>query len=197
MTLIELLVALAISTMLFVAMSDLIRLTLQMTAQQPLALQAVDQARSAAADFTDELRDATYGSDGSYPLLEASSTEIIFFSPYRSSVGVERFRYFVASSTLYRGVTPPSGSPSQYVSGNEKITALVALATSTTLFTYYTGVYAGATTTPPLSQPVSISNVTYAQISLTVLAKGMRNATTTFTLTSGATIRNVKTNLGE
>jgi prepilin-type N-terminal cleavage/methylation domain-containing protein len=196
-TLIELLVALTIGTVLIVAVTDTLRMVLVLTTQKPLSLQAIDQARTTASTFSNELRNATIGSDGSYPLAEASSTEIIFFTPYRSgtSPSVRRIRYYVASSTLYKGVTTQSGTPPSYVIANEQITKLLPLASSTTkLFTYYDESYTGSST--PLVQPVSVTNVTYVQMSLSMLRKDERNSTSTFTFTSGSSVRNLKTNLG-
>jgi prepilin-type N-terminal cleavage/methylation domain-containing protein len=196
-TLIELLVALSISTVLIVALADTVRLTFNMSIQQPQAILAIDQARTVAAAFTDELRDATYGADGAYPLGEASSTEIIFYTPYHtgSTPTVERVRYFLASSTLYKGVTKQSGTPPMYAAADEQVTAQLAVVTSTPLFAYYDGTYVG-TSSSPLAQPVKVTQVTYASMSLIVPRQDRRNATSTFTLTAGATIRNLKTNLG-
>jgi hypothetical protein len=74
---------------------------------------------------------------------------------------------------------------------------LLALATTTGLFSYYGNSYAGSTSTAPLSQPVNLGDVTFAQMSLTLLKLDMRNSTSTFVLESGASIRNLKTNLGD
>lgn len=197
MTLVELLVVLSISTVLVVVISDTLRMVLQLTTQKPLALQAIDQARVVTSTFANELRNAAIGSDGSYPLAEASSTEIIFFTPFRSgsSPSVRRIRYFVASSTLYKGIVVQSGTPPSYATSSEQISRVLPLASSTSLwFSYYDGTFTGSST--PLAQPVSITNVTNVQMSLIMLRQDTRNSTSTFTITSGSTVRNLKTNLG-
>ncbi len=179
-------------------MVNVIRNILQSTAQQPLALRAIDQARIAGVQFTSELRGATTGSDGSFPLISASSTEITFFSPQvTSSTTIDRIRYFVVGGKLYKGVLSASGSPATYNPALEKITAVLTLvSTSTPVFTYYDNTYSGVGTSTALTQPVMITSVAYAQMNLTLLRQENRNATSTFVLTTGATIRNLKNNLG-
>jgi hypothetical protein len=62
------------------------------------------------------------------------------------------------------------------------------------LFSYYDGTYNG--TGNALSQPVNINVVRFIKINLTVLKDAVQNGTSTFTVTAGASIRNLKTNLG-
>ncbi len=191
------LVALAIGSMLMLAVFDVVRVVVNGVVQHPLALGAIDEARSVSIAFVNEIRDATYGADGSYPLGQASTTQIIFFSPYNESSGsADRIRYFFASSTLYKGVTTPSGTA--YILAQEKVTPVLhaVMSTTTPIFTYYDGTYNGGTTTLPLVQPVNVTRVTFAQLSVSVLSQDRRNATSTFIITTGSSIRNLKTNLG-
>lgn len=166
--------------------------------QQPLALDTVDQARIVASNFTNELRNANYGSDGSYPLGQASSSQIILYSSYGSTniSHINKIRYYISGTTLLKGVTAPSGSPSIYNTASE--TTSVAITNinnaSVPVFYYYAGDYIG--TSSPLSQPVNINSVRYISMNLILPKQDSRQATTTFTLTAGGTIRNLKTNLG-
>ena len=198
-TLIETLVTIAVFGLVMVVTADLLRIIFTNSTTNPNALNAVDQAQSATTNFANQVRDAAYGNDGSYPLNEASTTEIIFFSPYGSgsSATVDRFRYYISGATLYEGITAPSGSPSSYISANEKVSTLVTgvsgIGTST-VFYYYTGTYAGTTT--PLSQPVNVNQVTYVRLNFAVQLKEMRGSTATSSISTGAAIRNLKTNLG-
>src|ERR1700742_4397347 len=115
-TLIEMLVTIAIFGVVIIGITYLLRIIFTNSTTNPNALNAIDQAQSAASNFVSQIRDATYGNDGSFPLGEASTSEIIFYSPYGStgSTTVDRIRNFVSTSTLYEGVTVPSGSPSSY-----------------------------------------------------------------------------------
>lgn len=198
-TLIETLVTIAVFGLVMVVTADLLRTIFTNSTTNPNALNAVDQAESAASNFVNQIRDAAYGNDGSYPLAEASTTEIIFFSPYGSSgsTTVDRIRYYISGTTLYEGITAPSGSPLSYNLANEKVSTIVTgvsgIGTST-VFYYYNGTYAGTTT--PLSQPVNINQVTYVKLTFAVQLKEVRGSSATSSISTGAAIRNLKTNLG-
>lgn len=198
-TFIEMLVTIAIFGFVMIGTASLLRIIFTNASTNPNALNAVDAAEGAASNFVNQVRDAAYGNDGSYPLGEASTTEIVFYSPYMStgSTTVDRIRYFVATSTLYEGVTAPSGSPSSYNLANEKIYKLVPYVAgvgTSTIFFYYNGAYAGTST--PLSQPVNINQVTYISLSMSVLQQEVRGSTASSVISTGAAIRNLKTNLG-
>lgn len=198
-TLIETLVTSVIFGLVLVATANLIIFIFKDSSNDPNALNAVDQAQSAATTFVNQVRDAAYGDDGSYPVYQASTTQFIFFSPYGTagSTTVDRIRYFISTSTLYEGVTAPSGSPSSYNTANEKLTPLVTGVAgngTSTIFTYYNGSYAG--TSSPLSQPVNLNQVTYIQMNIAVQLKEVRGSVATSSIATGAAIRNLKTNLG-
>ena len=198
-TLIEMLVTIAVFGMVMVVTANLLLIIFKNSTTNPNALNAVDQAQAAASNFVNQIRDAAYGNDGSYPLAEASTTEITFFSPYGTSgsTTVDRIRYFVASSTLYEGVTAPSGSPAAYNPANEIVTAVVPHVSgngTSTVFFYYGGTYAG--TSSALSQPVNVGQVTYVAFTMAVQLQEVRGATSTSEISIGSAIRNLKTNLG-
>jgi prepilin-type N-terminal cleavage/methylation domain-containing protein len=198
-TLIETLVTIAIFGLVMVATANLLRLIFMNSTTNPAALNEVDQAQSTANTFVNQVRDANYGNDGSYPLGQAGTTQLIFFTPYGTSGStvVDRIRYFVSSSTLYEGVTAPSGSPSTYNTANEHIKSIVSNVSgvgTSTIFYYYTGTYGGTST--PLSQPVNLNQVTYIQMKFAVQLKEIRGSTATSSISTGAAIRNLKTNLG-
>jgi prepilin-type N-terminal cleavage/methylation domain-containing protein len=196
-TLVETLVTIAIFGLVMIATGSLLRTIFLNTTTNPNALNAVDQAESASNTFVNQVRDAAYGNDGSYPLNQASTTQIIFFSPYGTagSTTVDRIRYFASSSTLYEGITAPTGST--YNTANEKVKAVVTGISgngTSTIFYYYTGSYAG--TTSPLSQPVNLNQVVYITMTFNVQLGEIHGATSSSTISTGAAIRNLKTNLG-
>lgn len=198
-TLIEMLVTVAVYGLLMVVAANLLVIVFKNANTNPNALNSIDQAQAAAANFVNLVRDAAYGNDGSYPLGEASTTEVIFFSPYGtgSSATVDRIRYYISGSTLYEGITAPSGSPSSYNLANEKVSSVVAgvsgIGTST-IFYYFTGTYGGTST--PLSQPVNVNQVTYITMNFSVNLDEVRGSSATSSISTGAAIRNLKTNLG-
>lgn len=163
--------------------------------QQLLSMSNIDQARSTLIAFTNEIRNSIIGSDGSYPLNQAGDSQIIFFSNYKSST-TNRIRYYISGSTLYKGITLPTGSPAVYNTSFEKISTVATGVSNATspIFYYYDGAYTGTSTA--LAQPVNINNVRFIKINLSVLSQAKLNSTGTFSISAGAAVRSVKDNLG-
>jgi prepilin-type N-terminal cleavage/methylation domain-containing protein len=197
-TLVETLVVIFIFSIIMIGTTLLLRNILKNSKQQTLALDVVDQARIVIFNFTNELRNATAGNDGSYPLNQTGDSQIILYTMYGSAANtkVNRLRYYVSGTTLYKGVIVPSGNPLTYNISSEVSTAIISnLANaSTPVFRYYDGNYAGTST--PLTQPINVNTVKFVAINLILPTQDARESTTTFTITAGGTIRNIKTNLG-
>lgn len=87
------------------------------------------------------IREASYASDGAYPIVSLSTSSISFYahineqSPY-----AQKIRFFVSGETLMQGVIEPSGDPPAY-GGAEVLTKLADYVQNdtlaTTTFTYY------------------------------------------------------------
>ena len=196
-TLIEVMVTLAIFAMLVFGVSAMLGNIFINSNQDILSMTSIDQARAVLAEFTNEIRDATTGSDGSYPINQAGNSQIIFYSNFGTGNGViERIRYYISGNTLYKGVVIPIGNPLSYNLSSESQTPVLngISNTSDSIFYYYDGNYDGSTNS--LSQPVNINNIRFVKINLSVLNKITANSNSAFTVSSGATIRSVKDNLG-
>lgn len=165
--------------------------------QQSLGIGNLDQARRIASTFVNELRNSSYGINGSYPINQAGDTQLIFFSTAPKNDGtVSRIRYYMSGGILYKGVIHPSGNPLIYNSSTEVNTPLLSSLSlgSNPLFYYYDGNHDG--TTNALVQPVNINQIKFIKINLIVLKQDVQNNNTTTTISAGATLRNLKTNLG-
>ncbi|HUO55823.1 MAG TPA: prepilin-type N-terminal cleavage/methylation domain-containing protein [Candidatus Paceibacterota bacterium] len=196
-TLVELVVVLVICTLIMGGIAELIVTILQQPNYRLGTLNSIDQVRTAGTTFVNEIRNAQTGNDGSFALNQASSTQIIFFTSYNSATPgvIDRVRYFVASSTFYKGTIVPTGLPYVYNTANEKVVPIITnLVGTTSVFSYYNGTYAG--TSSPLTQPVNVTQVTFVGIALNVLEQNNALATTSYSFTAGAAIRSLKTNLG-
>ena len=115
--------------------------------QQNGILSNTNQATLISSTFANEIRNATYGANGAYPINQATNNQIIFYSTADSVNGtVSQIRYYVSGNTLYKGVTNPGGSPLSYVGQTEKITPLITQMSmgSTPLFYYYDGNFNGS-----------------------------------------------------
>lgn len=197
-SLIETVVTIAVFAALSLGVTLLVRDVFLHSRQQTLALGNVDQARTVASRFANEIRNAAYGNDGSYPLNQAGNQEIIFYTTYPGDGSiVYRVRYFLSNGSLFKGVTTPTGSPLAYNLANESVSEVQKDMQNNTdpVFYYYDEDYNG--TGNPLSQPVNVNDPTYTQIHLSVLKQDDHGADTTFTVTVGALMRNLKTNLGD
>ena len=197
-TLIEVVVTIAIFTVLIFGVATILNDIFIKSNQQLTALSNIDQARSALNTFTNEIRDAVIGSDGSYPIIEAGDYEIIFFSNYKVSNGkIARVRYYISNGTLYKGTTLPTGSPPSYNLSSETITSIASgIANgSSPIFYYYDGSYDG-TSNNFIAQPININQIRYVKINLSVLNNMTPQSNSTFSVTAGATVRSLKDNLG-
>lgn len=157
-------------------------------------LAAGAEARRAIHGFIGEIRSANYSSTGAYPIQEASSTEIIFFSNIDNDSEMERIRYFYASNTLFRGSTQPTGNPYVYVTGTESVSFLTnsVVNTSTPVFVYYDENYTGVSSTP-LTQPADVTKVRIVEMDL-LIDKNSKKSPVLFMISGQGNLRNFKTN---
>jgi prepilin-type N-terminal cleavage/methylation domain-containing protein len=196
-TLVETIMTIFIFSIIMLGTSLMLRDILANARQQYGVLDSVDGARRVANNFAKELRNSTYGVNGAYPVNQATDTQVIFFSTASNTNGtVSRIRYYVLNNTLYEGITNPTGNPLAYNTATETITTLstkISLG-GNPLFYYYDGNYNGSGN--PLESPINLNQVKFIKINLIVLKQLTATSTTTFTVSAGASMRNLKTNLG-
>lgn len=196
-TLIEVLVVIAIISLLIFDLSSLASFVFTGSQEQISSSANVDYAMNVVSKFTNEIRNASMGNTGSFSLSKADNAEIIFYSSSGASGGnINRIRYWLSDGTLYKGVVVPTGSPLTYNLSSESVSVVqIDLVNGQTpLFYYYDGNYNGST--EPLTQPVNINQIKFVRINLIVLKQVTKDSTSNFTVSSGATIRNLKNNLG-
>lgn len=196
-TLIETLLTIFVFALLVEGTTLLIKNIFTVSEQQNGILSNTNQATLISGTFVNELRNASYGANGAYPINQATNSQLIFYSTTPSGGStVSQIRYFISGNTLYKGVTNPAGTPLSYSGQPETITTLSTQMSmgSNPLFYYYDGTYNG--TGSALSQPVNINAVRFIQINLIVNKDVTATGTSTFTVTAGASLRNLKTNLG-
>lgn len=151
-------------------------------------------ARKILRNIVTELRSVSPSSLGAYPIAQAGTSTLIFYSNIDSDSYKERLRYFMQGNSLIRGVIKPSGSPLTYNSAQETFTTVVhdiVNGTSTPIFDYYNKNFYGTTT--PLVQPVDPLSVRLIRV--TVNINHDPNRPNLVTASSQATLRNLKDNL--
>lgn len=190
-TLVEVMVAVAIFSVLMFVVTGLLLSIIQNPKLQLSAMSNIDQARSVASKFTNEIRAAAYGT---YPLTEANDSEITFFSPIGAATGnINRIRYYTQNNVLYKGVIVPINGA--YNPASEVLTpVLIVQNASVPLFYYYNGDYNASGTGTALLNPVNVNDVKFVEINL-IVQNPENTGNSTFNLKSGAAIRILKNNL--
>lgn len=158
------------------------------------SLSVSQDARNLLRVMTRELRAAAPSANGAFPLITVASSSISFYSDADGNGQRDLVRYYLASTTLIKGITAPSGSPLSYSTSSESTFIVMSDIRNgtTSIFTYYDNTYAG--TSSPLSFPVSIQAVRLVRIDLTLDAN-VNRAPITRTFTTQVSIRNLKDNL--
>ena len=165
--------------------------------QQSGLLSGSDQARKLAYNMAFQLRNGQTGSNGAYVLDTAATSTIIFYANIDNTPSVERVRYFVQNGQLWQGLTRYSGT-TYNTSTEAKIVVQNNLANGATpVFYYYDGSFTGSSTQGSLSVPVNVTLVKFVKINLKIFDKAGVKNTNTYTITAGAAVRNLKTNLGQ
>jgi type II secretory pathway pseudopilin PulG len=151
---------------------------------------ASDDARLTLRRFLEETRNASPASNGAYPVLTAQKNAFTFYADTDNDGLKERFRYYLESGSLKKATLKPTGSPAVYT-GTEKVFIMVhsIASTSAGIFTYYD------TTDTAIAEPVTPASIRSVQLSLPVIITGPNSVgTTTVTLQSRGTLRNLKDN---
>ncbi len=196
-TLIEAVIGIAVMTIIALGVVAFQRSVIMNTKVVQSELREEQQVRKALAMFTTDVRSATASAAGAYAIATTSSSTFMFYANVDTDGSIEQIRYFLASSTLRKGVTKPTGTV--YNQANEKISVIVndiSNATSSPIFIYYDTGYDGFTSssTDPLPSPINIPLVRLVKMQLTVNPNGIRSPVMQTYMTQ-ATLRNLKDNL--
>ncbi len=195
MTLVEVLVALGISVVVIVAVSAFEVNIFRYKDSVSGSFDAVQNAQIILKTMAKELRSASIASDGSFAIAQAATSTITFFNDINTDGKKERVRYTFASSTVYRAVAIPAGSPLSYAGVTESTTTLlrsVANGTSTDMFQYFDSSYDGSQSA--LAQPVIPTTIRLVKISI-ILSSGTPTMPSFKTYTTEVMFRNLKDNL--
>jgi type II secretory pathway pseudopilin PulG len=142
-----------------------------------------------------EIRSMSQSGNGAYPIAAAGTTTFAFYSDINKNGSVERVRYFVASSSIYKGVIAPTGTPVVYPTSSEIVADIIdnllIASASTPIFTYFDSAYTGAQA--PMAQPINISAIRLVGISFTINTNASRTSAPQFFSTL-VDIRNLKSN---
>lgn len=186
-TLVETIVVVGLTAFVMVVLGQLIRYFYVTNTYVLEQTKAVDSARRSIENAMSNLREASYGADGSYPVASAATSSITFYADIAGDSAVEKVRYYLAGTTLYRGVTEPANNPPSYVGQPEATTLVVdniRNGATTPLFRYFDA------DGNELSDPINVSEI--ASVQTTVLTDvNPERAPNVYTLSGSATLRNI------
>jgi prepilin-type N-terminal cleavage/methylation domain-containing protein len=190
-TFIEMIVVLALFAILSLAIADAILMFYRANAYTLEQAYEVNSARRGLELFTRDIREMTFGDDGTYPLATMGTNTIAFYSDIDRDSSVEYVRYTLSGTTLYKYIYNATGTPIVYATTTPSETHVVSeyvrnntQATST--FRYYIegGSIATATST--------VTDVRYVLGTLIINVDPNRSPGE-FSLRATAAPRNLKT----
>lgn len=196
LTLVEVILVLAISTIVLTVLARLLTAGLPISKVSFLQARSTETARLQLRRIAKSMREARLSDTGGYPLVVTEPNRFIFYADIDGDAATERVRYELAGTSLQRGITKPSGNPLEYDVINNEKTQRVASSIRNggqAVFTYYTGDY--PVDTNPLS-PTDLTEVKYVQFMLLVDADPNVDPPPV-EVRSQVQLRNLKTNLGE
>lgn len=185
-TLAETVVVIAIVSVVSLAVMNLITFFYKSNAYVFQQTAALDSAHRGISQSFKNIREASYGDDGAFPIGLAATSSITFYADVDNDGPIERVRVYLQGATLYRGITNSTGSPPSYTGQTETLSTIattVVNATSTPIFRYYDA--AGV----ELTAPINVSDIASISTELSVDLNPSR-APDIFTLRESATLRN-------
>lgn len=148
----------------------------------------VESARRGVELLVRDLREATYGDNGAYPIANIGSTTMTFFSDTDKDAVVEQITYSVIGTEFYRYVLDSSGTPPTYsgVGATSTVSQYVRNFEEGKIVFHYFDVDGNE-----ISDYAEVDEVRSVTIELVVNILPIR-APEEFTLRSSATIRNLR-----
>ena len=158
--------------------------------------QSVSIAQTGITSMIRAIREARSGDDGSWPIVDAQDNTFTFYSDVTNDGRPDKVRYFLNSTALQRGVIEPTSVPVSYPPASEKITTVAtSIDTSAgSLFKYYNGDWPADQIHNPLTLSDRLLQTRYVTVYLRINISP-NFASQPFEITSGVTIRSMKTNL--
>lgn len=139
LTLIELLVGIFIFVVLMISVAGFFNYFFDSYYFTLEGNKSLNQVRHSLDELSTELRQVRTSEEGAYPFEVVDNNEISFYADIDGNGRVEKVRYFLSGSSLYRGVIEPGELPVIYDSNNESVKLISEFINnqSQPLFYYY------------------------------------------------------------
>lgn len=194
-TIIELLIAMAILSIMGVGLVSLQYILSQNQIAITKSYKYIDDANYIVSAFVKEIRGARQSDNGTYLLTLANDQEVIFYSDIDLDGKVEWVRYYLNGSHLTKETIKPTGYPAVYdlLSKKTSVVSENIKNATTPLFYYYNEDWPSDTTNNPLIVNDRLSKTKTIKIYLRI--NGDSNPDKDYIIESSAQIRSGKENL--
>lgn len=185
MTLIELIVTISIMTVVTAAVMGIIQSFYKDNDYLIAETAALASARSGVDKTVYDLRQATYGDDGSYPIAAAGTSTLTVYANADHGSDVEKLQYTLLNNTLYTQMTYATGSPPTYT-GKQSTTTIATYVQNTAdpVFTYF-----DSSGNQLSSSSTNLAAIASIRVKVEINLNPNRGPNT-FTLSETATLRN-------
>jgi hypothetical protein len=193
LTLAETIVAVSLYTILSLVLFTAIQSIYQTNAYNFDQADEVNNARRGLYTITRDMREMTFGEDGTFPVVVKEPNLIGFYSDIDRDDSVEYVEFELASTTFYKYVYNATGSPPVYDFTTPDETNIISeyvqnSVNGTSTFFYYD------TNNLPLDSSSLLTDVRYIRTQIIVNIDPLRSPGE-FMLQSGVAPRNLKDNL--
>ncbi len=193
-SLIEILIVVAVATSIVLVVSKLGSNTSVLNTLVSRELQSKADIEQTLQIVTTEIRSASPSASGAFPLISAATSSFSFYSNGGNNGVAKRVHYYLATSTIYRGVVQPTGTPATYPTSSEILTALISgvvVPTSSPLFTYYDTEYTG--TQAAMTSTADVTAIRLVKISFSATVQPAQSPAPEY-FSRFADIRNLRSN---
>lgn len=188
-SLVEMIVVIALFTIVSLVVSDSIAVFYRMNAYTIAQSYQVDNARRGVDTMVQDLREMTFSDTGTFPLVYKQNYKVGFYSDIDRDSSVEYVEYSLASTTLYKKIFHATGTPPTYSTTTPD--SIITLSEyvqnqiqNIPIFVYYDEGGNVATSSTPTT------DIRYAQVSVIVNIDPIRDPGQ-FMLRSSAALRNL------
>lgn len=192
-TLIEVLIAAAVFSVIILAISSIIISYNKTTDLMAVQLALQGEGRNALSQMVNDLRRTNGGSNGAYAIDSATDNSLIFYSNIDTDTYFEKVEYFISGNELRKSVTKPSGNPLVYNPASKTTIVLSRKIANniTPLFSYYDSTYEGSGSS--LMLPVDVTAIRFIKVNL-VLDNNPAAPVSPLNMEAKVAIRNLKDN---
>lgn len=190
-TLVELVVTAGIVAVIGVSVAAFQRDIFSYSFSTRQSLDAQYDANKVVRTMVTEIRSMSESSAGAYPIANAATSSLTFYTDFDGDSEKEKIRYFLQNGTLKRGVIQPSASLPATYNGTEQISEMVHYvrnATTSPIFRYYDGEYDPL---QEMSYPLNNTNIRHIKIEV-IIDEDVNRLPGPMTAASQVTIRNLR-----